>query len=71
MIQYVYRVRQEERGKNMARNFKKEAEWEKGKYKRYQYRCPKEKAKKLDDKMKKEGIGFSDLARDSIDIFLS
>lgn len=54
----------------MARDLKKEAEWERKKYKRYQYRCPKETAEKFDKKMSDRGICFSQLVRNSIKVFL-
>lgn len=52
------------------RNLKKEAEWEKNKYKRYQYKCNKETAKEFDNKLLTENISFSTWLRQRIKEYL-
>lgn len=42
------------------RDLKKEAEWERGRYKRYQYRCPKDLADQFDEKLVQDGLNFSE-----------
>jgi len=52
------------------RNLKKEAEWERQKYKRYQYRCPKETAEQLDEKLKADKLTFSQWLKEAINKYL-
>jgi len=52
------------------RNLKKEADWERKKYKRYQYRCPKETAEQLDEKLKSDKTTFSAWLKEKIAQYL-
>lgn len=52
------------------RNRKKEAEWERKKYKRYQYRCPKEVSEQLDKKLKSDKLTFSQWLKEKIEQYL-
>lgn len=54
----------------MSRNLKKESEWERQKYKRYQYRCPKDTAAQLDEKLKADKLTFSAWLKAKIDSYL-
>lgn len=44
----------------MPRNLQKEAEWERKRYKRYQYRCPRDLADQLDKKLAQNEVSFSE-----------
>lgn len=52
------------------RNLKKEAEWERQKYKRYQYRCPKDVSEQLDEKLKSDKLTFSQWLKEKIEQYL-
>jgi len=51
-------------------NLKKEAEWERKKYKRYQFRCPKDTAEQLDEKLKADKLTFSQWMKEQIKKYL-
>lgn len=54
----------------MVRNLKKEAEWERQRYKRFQYRCPKDLADSLDKKLERDEINFSEWLKSKIEEYV-